>query len=135
MDANKNVSTEADAAVQDTQEGSKIVASEAVADKLVSVTIEADKFATGYLFFMLIPMVLVYSVWSLVNNKHRSWYSWFLGSLTGCVYMFGFVLMVPQLYINHRLKSVAHLPWKVLIFKFINTFIDGNVLCKCYILL
>jgi hypothetical protein len=32
--------------------------------------------------------------------------------------------MLPQLFINHRLKSVSHLPWKFLIYKFINTFID-----------
>lgn len=29
-----------------------------------------------------------------------------------------------QLFINHKLKSVSHLPWKFLIFKFLNTFID-----------
>lgn len=34
--------------------------------------------------------------------------------------------MCPQLFINHRLKSVAHLPWKFLCFKFVNTFIDGK---------
>ena len=32
--------------------------------------------------------------------------------------------MCPQLFINHQLKSVAFLPWKFLIYKFINTFID-----------
>ena len=29
-----------------------------------------------------------------------------------------------QLFINHKLKSVSHLPWKFLIFRFLNTFID-----------
>lgn len=42
-------------------------------------------------------------------------------------YAGGFVLMTPQLVINHKLKSVAHLPWKFLCFRFINTFIDGNI--------
>ena len=32
--------------------------------------------------------------------------------------------MVPQLYLNYRLKSVAHLPWKVFAYKALNTFID-----------
>ena len=32
--------------------------------------------------------------------------------------------MVPQLYINYRLKSVAHLPWKTMSYKFLNTIID-----------
>jgi hypothetical protein len=32
--------------------------------------------------------------------------------------------MVPSLYINYRLKSVAHMPGKALTYKFLNTFID-----------
>ena len=28
------------------------------------------------------------------------------------VYSFGFVLMTPQLFINYKLKSTAHMPWK-----------------------
>jgi hypothetical protein len=36
----------------------------------------------------------------------------------------GFVLMTPQLFLNYKLKSVAHLPWRVLCYKFLNTFID-----------
>eukprot|EP01102_Stenamoeba_stenopodia_P019648 TRINITY_DN7466_c0_g1_i2.p1 TRINITY_DN7466_c0_g1~~TRINITY_DN7466_c0_g1_i2.p1 ORF type:complete len:144 (+),score=54.68 TRINITY_DN7466_c0_g1_i2:106-537(+) len=33
-------------------------------------------------------------------------------------------MMTPQLFINYKLKSVAHLPWKTLIYKALNTFID-----------
>lgn len=40
-------------------------------------------------------------------------YSWILNSLVGAVYTFGFILMCPQLYLNYKLKSVAHLPWWV----------------------
>jgi hypothetical protein len=32
--------------------------------------------------------------------------------------------MMPQLYINYKLKSVAHLPWRMMIYKFLNTIID-----------
>ena len=32
--------------------------------------------------------------------------------------------MTPQLFINYKLKSVAHLPWKAMIYKSLNTFID-----------
>jgi len=32
--------------------------------------------------------------------------------------------MTPQLFLNYRLKSVAHLPLKVLGFRFVNMFID-----------
>ena len=33
-------------------------------------------------------------------------------------------MMTPQLYINYKLKSVAHMPWKVLTYRALNTFID-----------
>lgn len=33
------------------------------------------------------------------------------------VYAFGFLFMLPQLFINYKLKSVAHLPWKAFMYK------------------
>lgn len=33
-------------------------------------------------------------------------------------------MMIPSLYINYRLKSVAHMPGKAMMYKFLNTFID-----------
>ena len=32
--------------------------------------------------------------------------------------------MTPQLFINYKLKSVAHLPWRSLMYRAVNTFID-----------
>jgi hypothetical protein len=32
--------------------------------------------------------------------------------------------MTPQLYINYKLKSVEHMPWRNMIYKFLNTIID-----------
>lgn len=43
--------------------------------------------------------------------------------MTG-VYTFGFIAMTPQLFVNYKLKSVAHLPWKPFMYKAFNTFID-----------
>lgn len=40
------------------------------------------------------------------------------------IFVLGFVMMTPQLYINYKLKSVDHLPWKTLIYRFISTIID-----------
>jgi hypothetical protein len=38
------------------------------------------------------------------------------------VYAFGFLFMLPQLFVNYKLKSVAHLPWKAFMYKvFSNT--------------
>lgn len=36
----------------------------------------------------------------------------------------GFITMTPQLFINYKMKSVAHLPWRMLTYKALNTFID-----------
>ena len=83
-----------------------------------------DKVATDHLLYVIAPLVVGYSTYSLVHNSHRSWTSWFLGSLTGFIYAFGFVMMTPQLYINYKLKSVAHLPWRAMVYKSLNTFVD-----------
>ena len=122
----KNTATKTDKSTPSpltaTAPAAAVIISEA---ELTQVTLEADRFATSYIGFLLLPVVLVMCLRSLVVDKHASWYSWTIGSLTGCVYTFGFALMCPQLFINHKLKSVAALPWKFLVFKFLNTFIDG----------
>jgi hypothetical protein len=89
-----------------------------------SHTKEYDDIATNHMLFILYPLVVGYAVYSLFFERHRSWLSWILSSLTGFVYTFGFIQMVPQLYINYRLKSVAHMPWRAMIYKSLNTFID-----------
>lgn len=33
-------------------------------------------------------------------------------------------MMTPQLFINYKLKSVAHMPWKTFVYKALNTFVD-----------
>ena len=83
-----------------------------------------DEEAGRYLSYVLYPLVLGYALYSLYYDEHRSWYSWVLSSLVGAVYTFGFILMCPQLYINYRMKSVAHLPWRQMTYKFLNTIID-----------
>lgn len=89
-----------------------------------SKTKEYDEIATDHLIFVTLPLLVGYSIYSLVHRKHKSWYSWVLSSLTGAIYMFGFINMTPQLFINYKLKSVAHLNWKTMTYKSINTFID-----------
>lgn len=97
-------------------------------EELTKVTLEADRVATRYLGLSLLPIAIGMTLRSLLVDKHASWYSWGIGALTGFVYAFGFVLMCPQLFINHKLKTVAFLPWNYLIYKFLNTFIDGKYL-------
>jgi hypothetical protein len=71
-----------------------------------------------------VPLLLAYAVYSLLYETHKSWYSFIITTLVGSVYAYGFLMMVPSLYINYRLKSVAHMPARTMMYKFLNTFID-----------
>jgi hypothetical protein len=87
-------------------------------------TQEYDQIAFRYLYIIAVPLLLAYAAYSLVYESHKSWYSFVIETLVGSVYAYGFLMMVPSLYINYRLKSVAHMPSKALTYKFLNTFID-----------
>jgi hypothetical protein len=48
----------------------------------------------------------------------------FLSTIYGFLLTFGFIMITPQLFINYKLKSASHLPWRMMIYKALNTFID-----------
>ncbi|XP_022091942.1 cleft lip and palate transmembrane protein 1-like protein [Acanthaster planci] len=87
-------------------------------------TEEIDSQAMRYLSYVLYPLCLAGAVYSLLYVPHKSWYSWVIQSLVNGVYAFGFLFMLPQLFVNYKLKSVAHLPWRAFMYKAFNTFID-----------
>lgn len=87
-------------------------------------TKEYDEIAFKYMYVAAVPLLLAYAAYSLVYDTHKSWYSYVIATLVGSVYAYGFLMMVPSLYINYRLKSVAHMPGKAMMYKFFNTFID-----------
>ncbi|KAK3326259.1 cleft lip and palate transmembrane protein 1-domain-containing protein [Apodospora peruviana] len=87
-------------------------------------TKEYDEIAFKYMYIAGVPLLLAYAVYSLIYDTHKSWYSYIITTLVGSVYAYGFLMMVPSLYINYRLKSVAHMPSKAMMYKFLNTFID-----------
>ncbi|KAK6507018.1 hypothetical protein TWF481_005472 [Arthrobotrys musiformis] len=87
-------------------------------------TKEYDEIAFKYLMIVAVPLLLAYAGYSLVYEEHKSWYSFIITTLVGSVYAYGFLMMVPSLYINYRLKSVAHMPRKTMMYKFLNTFVD-----------
>jgi len=87
-------------------------------------TDEYDAYATRMLSYVMYPLVALYGLYCLVYLPQRSWLGWLLATLSSGVYMFGFITMTPQLYINYKLKSVAHLPWRAFMYKAFNTFID-----------
>lgn len=75
-------------------------------------------------YYLLPPLLIGGSVYSILYSEHRSWYSWAIETAVNGVYAFGFIAMLPQLIINYQLKSVAHLPWRAFMYKAFNTFID-----------
>ncbi|XP_064546578.1 putative lipid scramblase CLPTM1 [Drosophila montana] len=89
-----------------------------------SSTKEYDRLAFKYLGWACFPLLVGYFIYSLIYNEHKGWYSFVLNMLYSYLLTFGFILMTPQLFINYKLKSVAHLPWRMMTYKFLNTFID-----------
>ncbi|QSZ30030.1 hypothetical protein DSL72_004548 [Monilinia vaccinii-corymbosi] len=87
-------------------------------------TKEYDAVAFKYMYMIAVPLLIAYGVYSLKYETHKSWYSFVIATLVGSVYAYGFLMMVPSLYINYRLKSVAHMPGRAMMYKFLNTFID-----------
>ncbi|CAI5443214.1 unnamed protein product [Caenorhabditis angaria] len=83
-----------------------------------------DSEAMKYLSIILVPLIICGSVYSLMYIPQTSWKSWILQMLSNGVYAFGFLFMLPQLFVNYKLKSVAHLPWRAFMYKAFNTFID-----------
>ena len=73
-------------------------------------TQEYDEIAFQYLFYVAIPLLGAYAVYSLIYDTHKGWYSFVITTLVGSVYAYGFLMMVPSLYINYRLKVRRLLP-------------------------
>ncbi|XP_034947585.1 cleft lip and palate transmembrane protein 1-like protein isoform X1 [Chelonus insularis] len=92
--------------------------------EMESKTRQFDAESMKYLTYLLYPLVICGAIYSLLYRPHKSWYSWSINSLVNGVYAFGFLFMLPQLFVNYKLKSVAHLPWKAFMYKAFNTFID-----------
>ena len=94
-------------------------------DRYKTSTMAADQEASKYLMYIMLPVITMYSLYSLFFKQFKSlYYSFALRVAVGLVYSFGFCQMLPQLYINYKLKTVAGMSTPVLAFKLLNTFID-----------
>ncbi|WAQ93365.1 hypothetical protein PtA15_18A425 [Puccinia triticina] len=87
-------------------------------------TQEYDALAFRWVSYVTVPSLLGYTIYSLLYHEHRGWYSFTISTLSSFVYAFGFIELVPQLVINYKLKSVAHMPMKAMMYKTLNTIVD-----------
>ena len=82
---------------------------------------ETEKFdseAMQYLSYILIPLLILGAVYSLLYTPHKSWTSWTIQSLVNGVYAFGFLFMLPQLFVNYRLKVRLQLNGRLVFVKY-----------------
>ena len=54
-----------------------------------------DANAIRYLSYVFYPLMAGYTVYSLLYNEHKGWYSFVINTLVGFVYVFGFITMTP----------------------------------------
>lgn len=76
--------------------------------------------------YLLLPLMTGYLAYSLYKKNWMvtSWYSFGLETAVVFIALFGFILMTPQLYLNYELKSVEHINWRGLTYRFVTTIID-----------
>ncbi|KAG8464691.1 hypothetical protein KFE25_010059 [Diacronema lutheri] len=99
-------------------------ADEARAAAREAATESFDALAFGAVGACVLPLGAGLALHTLVQYPHRSWWAWLLDASAKAVYLFGFVAMTPQLFVNYKLKSVSYLPWRVLCYKAFTTFVD-----------
>src|SRR6266545_2212205 len=96
-----------------------------------------DRLAFRYVSYVAIPLLAGYTIYSLIYEAHRGWYSFVISTLTSFVYMFGFVSslftvkpaaehfpqaqLIPQLIINYKLKVFICTP----------VFFNSMLTCAC----
>ena len=85
---------------------------------------EADAAGMRILYLALTPLLIGYFIYELVYGQFTGVRSYIIHCASGAVYSFGFLGMLPQLYVNYKLKTVAGMSRSALVYKVITTFID-----------
>ncbi|KXN72159.1 CLPTM1-domain-containing protein, partial [Conidiobolus coronatus NRRL 28638] len=88
------------------------------------ITDEVDNVVFYWTTRLSIPIAVSYSAYTINNYKFSGYYSWGLDSCMALVYLLGFMNLVPQVVLNHRLKSVESVPIAAFCFRALNTFVD-----------
>ena len=87
-------------------------------------TLKYDKMAFKYMSMIIVPILTAYAAYTLTNESWDNKYSLFIKIMASFVYGFQFTILTPQLFINYHMKSVSHLPWRMLTYKFLGTIVD-----------
>ena len=88
-------------------------------------TSQYDKQAISFLMnYVLLPGLLLYSLYSANYHGHRGWYSFLIQCQWQYIHFVGFIMMAPQIFINYKMKSAVPLLWRTFIFKFFSTITD-----------
>ncbi|KAG8344993.1 putative Cleft lip and palate transmembrane protein 1 (CLPTM1) [Trypanosoma vivax] len=83
-----------------------------------------DDVAVRYLMYLMVPILVGYTLYSALFNTHSGWYSFLISTQVRFIYLFGFAMMTPQIFINYKMKSVAQLPWRTFVYRALNTVVD-----------
>ena len=54
-------------------------------------TKEYDRLAMRYMSYALFPLMIGYTIYSVLYNEHKGWYSFIINTLVGSIYTFGFI--------------------------------------------
>ncbi|KEG11466.1 cleft lip and palate transmembrane 1 family protein [Trypanosoma grayi] len=83
-----------------------------------------DDVAVRYLMYVMTPILLCYTAYSAIFDTHKGWYSFIISTQVRFIYMFGFAMLTPQIFINYKMKTVTQLPWRTFVYRALNTVID-----------
>lgn len=95
-------------------------------EESTSTSLEEDaiKLTVKTVFLPLALFYLGYRVYYYNNYIFAHPFKFIIEYFFFLLNIFGFALMTPQIYINYKMKSVEHMPFKALSYKFLNTIID-----------
>lgn len=68
-------------------------------------TQEYDRLAFRYVSYVAAPLLVGYTIYSLMYESHKGWYSFTIRTLTSFVYTFGFVSAPPSTFIIEKLSD------------------------------
>lgn len=75
----------------------------------------------------VLPFLIVYCCYSFIFKSQFGLIGGVLSGLSDFLGYFGFLLSIPQIYINYKFKSVGPLPWRALTYKIVPNIIMCSI--------